>query len=184
MAAKKKVKTKKRASQQRKSEIAVPEPPRDRPTFAQGYGIKPDGKGLIAWNDVRAKLAKSKNYWVATARPDGRPHSMPIWGVWLDGALIFGTDRNSRKARNLQRQPIAIVHLESGDDAVILECDAREVTDPAVIATVDCAVSEEIQNEAHRCARRALHSGHEAARRVRVAGARFSGFGYALEVLK
>jgi len=137
MAAKKKAKTKKRASQPRKSEISVPEPPRDRPTFAQGYGIKPDGKGLIAWSDVCAKLAKSKNYWVATARPDGRPHSMPIWGVWLDGALIFGTDRNSRKARNLQGQPVAIVHLESGDDAVILECDAREVTDPSVIATVD-----------------------------------------------
>jgi hypothetical protein len=136
MSAKKRVRTRKPAPR-RKAEIQVPEPSRDRPTFAQGYGIKPDGKGLIAWNDVCAKLAKSHNYWVATSRPDGRPHSMPIWGIWLEGALIFGTDRNSRKARNLQRQPVAIVHLESGEDAVILECAAREVTDPAEIATID-----------------------------------------------
>jgi Pyridoxamine 5'-phosphate oxidase len=136
MAAKKKLQVKTR-TQRRTVSAASPEPPRDRPTFAQSYGIKPDGKGLISWNDVSAKLAKSRNYWVATSRPDGRPHSMPIWGVWLDGALIFGTDRNSRKARNLQRQPVAIVHLESGDDAVILECAAREVTDAAEIATID-----------------------------------------------
>jgi hypothetical protein len=136
MAAKKKARAKNLA-QRRTVPAAPPEPPRDRPTFAQGYGIKPDGKGLIAWNDVCAKLAKSHNYWVATSRPDGRPHSMPIWGIWLDGALIFGTDRNSRKARNLQSQPIAIVHLESGNDAVILECAAREVTDPSEIATID-----------------------------------------------
>lgn len=136
MAAKKKARTKKPAHR-RTAPSALPEPPRDRPTFAQSYGIKPDGKGLINWNDVCTRLAKAHNYWVATSRPDGRPHSMPIWGVWLDGALVFGTDRNSRKARNLQRQPDAIVHLESGDDAVILECVAREITDPAEIATID-----------------------------------------------
>ncbi len=138
MAAKKKAQAKKPA-QRRTVPDAAPEPPRDRPAFAQSYGIKPDGKGLIAWNDVCAKLTKSKNYWIATARPDGRPHSMPVWGVWLDGALIFGTDRNSRKARNLQRQPVAIVHLESGDDAVILECAAQEITDAAEIAAIDAA---------------------------------------------
>lgn len=133
----KKSRSRKKSRRRGNAKTLAPEPPRDRPTFAQGYGIKPDGKGLIAWNDVCAKLTKSRNYWVATARPDGRPHSMPIWGIWLDGALIFGTDRNSRKARNLQREPIAVVHLESGADAVILECAAREVTHPAEIAKID-----------------------------------------------
>jgi hypothetical protein len=85
MAAKKKVRTRKSAPR-RKAETSAPEPPRDRPTFVESYGIKPDGKGLIAWDDVCARLAKSRNYWVATSRPDGRPHSMPVWGVWLEGA--------------------------------------------------------------------------------------------------
>ncbi|PYX80352.1 MAG: hypothetical protein DMG70_24015 [Acidobacteria bacterium] len=43
-------------------------------------------------------------------RPDGRPHSIPLWGFWLEGALYFGTARSSRLARNLARQPVVSVH--------------------------------------------------------------------------
>jgi hypothetical protein len=86
-----------------------------------------------------ARLEKSKNYWIGSTCPDGRPHIMPVWGVWLDGAVIFGTDRGSRKARNIRANPLATVHLESGDDAVILECSAREVTDAREIAEIDTA---------------------------------------------
>ena len=32
---------------------------------------------------------------------DARPHVMPVWGVWMDEALWFGSSRGSRKARNL-----------------------------------------------------------------------------------
>jgi len=115
----------------------TPEPPADRPSFAKGYGIKKDGDGMLPWSDVTARLQKSRNYWVATTRPDGRPHVMPVWGVWHGGAVIFGTDRNSRKGRNLQANPQATVHLESGDDVVILECTPREVTDKSEIASID-----------------------------------------------
>lgn len=57
-----------------------------------------------------------------------------MWGVWLDDMLCFGTDRFSRKARNLAVNPALTVHLESGDDAVILEGVAEEMTDPALLA--------------------------------------------------
>jgi hypothetical protein len=118
---------------------ATPEPPADRPSFAKGYGIKKDADGMVPWRDACARLEKSRNYWVATMRPDGRPHVMPVWGVWHGGAVIFGTDRNSRKGRNLQANPQATVHLESGDDVVILECTPREVTDKNEIAAIDVA---------------------------------------------
>jgi len=117
----------------------TPEPPADRPSFAKSYGIKKDADGMVPWSDVNARLEKSHNYWVATTRPDGRPHVMPVWGVWHDGAVIFGTDRNSRKGRNLQANPHATVHLESGDDVVILEGTPREVTDKHEIAVIDVA---------------------------------------------
>ncbi len=129
----------KSSAQVPKAKNVTPEPERGRPTFSKGYGIKADDKGLVAWKDACAQLAKSRNYWVATSRPDGRPHSMPVWGVWMDDAVIFGTDRNSRKARNIQHNPVATVHLESGDEAVILECTAEEITDAGVIAAVDAA---------------------------------------------
>jgi len=105
----------------------------------KGYGIHGGTKGLVAWSKVMAQLEKSKNYWIGSTRPDGRPHVMPVWGVWLDGAVCFGTDRTSRKARNLQAKPAATVNLESGDEAVIIEGMAREIVDAKEIAAIDAA---------------------------------------------
>jgi Pyridoxamine 5'-phosphate oxidase len=103
----------------------------------KGYGIPADRKGMLEWKRVSQQLVESRNYWIATTRPDGRPHTVPVWGVWLDGALHFGTDRRSRKARNLATNQGTVIHLESGDDAVILEGVAEEIADPSIIARID-----------------------------------------------
>ena len=75
----------------------------DRPALAAGYGLLPEseGKGLLPWNWVTERLERSRNYWIATTRPDGRPHVMPVWGVWMEDALYFGTDPASVKGRNI-----------------------------------------------------------------------------------
>ncbi len=87
----------------------------------------------MPWEWAETRLVASRNYWIASSRPDGRPHVMPVWGVWLAGALLFATDRKSRKAKNLAANPFVSVHLESGDEVVILEGRAVEVSDPAVL---------------------------------------------------
>ncbi len=46
---------------------------------------------------------------------------MPVWAIWVDGALVFSTSPDSRKGRNMERDPRVVVHLESGDEVVILE---------------------------------------------------------------
>jgi pyridoxine/pyridoxamine 5'-phosphate oxidase len=103
----------------------------------EGYGIPSDSKGMLQWADAAARLEKSRNYWIITTRPDGRPHAVPVWGVWLEDAVYFGTDRRSRKAKNLAANRSLVIHLESGDDAVILEGEAEEVTDRNLIKRVD-----------------------------------------------
>jgi general stress protein 26 len=90
------------------------------------YGLKPR-KQYLPFSHAEDRLTKSRNYWICTSRPDGRPHSIPVWGFWLDGALYFGTSRSSRKARNLARNAAVSIHLDSGDDVVILEGTAVEV---------------------------------------------------------
>jgi hypothetical protein len=82
---------------------------------------------FLPFTHAEERLAKSRNYWICTTRPDGRPHSIPVWGFWLDGGLCFGTGRSTRKARNLADNPAISVHLESGDDVVILEGAAVEL---------------------------------------------------------
>ncbi len=112
---------------------ASPKPKVGRPSMPKDYGLKGprSGSGLIPWQRAERQLAQSRNYWIGTVRPDGRPHAMPVWGLWLDGAFLFSTSRSSQKARNLARNPALVVHLESGDDVVILEGAAEEVVDPA-----------------------------------------------------
>lgn len=87
----------------------------------------------------RSVWGGSRNYWIVTARPDGRPHAAPVWGVWVEGSLYFGTSRGSVKGRNLARRPELVVHLESGNDVVILEGVVEEVRDRPSFGAIDAA---------------------------------------------
>ena len=104
------------------------------------YGLKSPHK-FLPFTHAQKRLAKSRNYWICTTRPDGRPHSIPVWGFWIDGGLYFGTARSTRKARNLAHNPAISIHLESGDDVVILEGSAEEVdlTEKPTLKKLDAA---------------------------------------------
>jgi Pyridoxamine 5'-phosphate oxidase len=93
----------------------------DRPDLPTGYGISPDSDGLLPWRWVQEQLTTARNYWICTTRADGRPHTLPVWGLWLDDAVLFSTDPDSTKARNLAARPDVVVHLESGDEVVVVE---------------------------------------------------------------
>ena len=102
----------------------------DRPSMPSGYGLRADSEGQVHWAWVEERLTGSRNYWVCTTRADGRPHAIPVWAVWVDGVLLFSTDPKSLKGRNLAARPEVVVHLESGDEVVILEGVAEQM-DPA-----------------------------------------------------
>ena len=86
-----------------------------------GYGLPKSKKGLLPWKWAEDRLGKSRQYWIATTRPDGRPHVMVVWALWMDGLLYFSTGSKSRKARNLKANPNCTMGTEKADEAVILE---------------------------------------------------------------
>jgi nitroimidazol reductase NimA-like FMN-containing flavoprotein (pyridoxamine 5'-phosphate oxidase superfamily) len=86
-----------------------------------GYGLPRSKKGLLSWTWALERLRRSRQYWIATTRPDGRPHVMVVWALWLDGALYFSTGSQSRKARNLALNPHCTMCTERADEAVVLE---------------------------------------------------------------
>ena len=104
------------------------EPLASRPLIP-GYGLADAGvgRGLLPWRWAQDRLSKSHNYWIATTRPDGRPHVMVVWGLWLDGAFWFSTGRDSRKARNLAVNPHCVISTENASQAVIVEGVAEQV---------------------------------------------------------
>ena len=58
---------------------------------------------------------------------------MPIWGIWVNGTFYFSTGRESRKAKNLAKNPKCVVCNERAEEAVILHGDAEEIADVALI---------------------------------------------------
>ena len=103
-----------------------------------GYGIAgPEhGSGLLHWSWAAERLTAARNYWVVSVWPDGRPHTMPVWGMWDDSTLWFTTAAGSRKARNLRSDPRCCVSTEDASDPVIIEGVTRFVTDPVVLQRV------------------------------------------------
>lgn len=97
----------------------MPEP--ERPRLPAGYGeFDPFTiETAPSWDNVEPRLEVARNYWVTTSDEHG-PHSVPVWGLWFDLAFMFATDKNSRKARALAVDARCQVHLESGDDVVIV----------------------------------------------------------------
>jgi PPOX class probable F420-dependent enzyme len=98
------------------------------------YGIETSSDGMLTWEWVEDQLTKARNYWLATTQPDGAPHVAPFWGIWQDGVLLFSTHAESRKARNLAANPRAAVHLESGDEVVMLDGRVLVTEDATLLA--------------------------------------------------
>jgi len=112
------------------------DPTPERPRMPAVYGLvkaaSQPGERL-PWSRVRKSLATARLYWVVTVRPDGRPHAMPVEGVWLDGRLHFGAGPQTRRGRNLAANPEIVIHVDSAREAVILEGRAERIKDPAVL---------------------------------------------------
>jgi nitroimidazol reductase NimA-like FMN-containing flavoprotein (pyridoxamine 5'-phosphate oxidase superfamily) len=89
-----------------------------------------------AWDDIERLLTDAQLYWIITVRPDGRPHAVPLVGVWHDGAFAFCTGVEEQKQRNLGANPNVAVTTgstgangwDSGKD-VVVEGAAVRVTD-------------------------------------------------------
>jgi nitroimidazol reductase NimA-like FMN-containing flavoprotein (pyridoxamine 5'-phosphate oxidase superfamily) len=95
-----------------------------------GYGIPRDRKGLLSWSHVTERMAEAKHYWVSTVSPDGRPHSTPVDGLWVDDRLYFGGYPQTRRHRNMAANPAVCIHLGNALDVVILHGDAHVLLAP------------------------------------------------------
>jgi nitroimidazol reductase NimA-like FMN-containing flavoprotein (pyridoxamine 5'-phosphate oxidase superfamily) len=91
----------------------------------------------IGNEQILRRLRSAPNLWVATVRPDGRPHLTPTWFVVHDEKVYICIDPASVKARNLARNRHVALALEDGSAPIIVEGSARRLEradwPPAVI---------------------------------------------------
>jgi hypothetical protein len=117
------------------------EPKADR--NLDGYGAP-----LIPWAKVRDVLSRKipqepgsggpnrHTCWLATVRPDGRPHVMPLGVLLVDSAMYFTAGPATRKAKNLAHNPHCVVTVATHDFDLVVEGTAVKVTDPAKVARI------------------------------------------------
>jgi pyridoxamine 5'-phosphate oxidase-like protein len=106
----------------------VTEPRADRP-HVPGYGIPKSMKGTLPWSWARERLDKAMVYWLATTGSDNAPHLIPIWGAWVDDRW-YVEGGPTRWQRNLRENPKMAIHVEIGEEVVIVEGDAQELVAP------------------------------------------------------
>lgn len=109
-----------------------------------------DGYGAptIPWEKVRDALMQRipqepgaggpdrHTCWLATVRPDGRPHVMPLGVLWVDGAFYFTAGATTRKAKNLAHDPRCVITVATHAFDFVLEGKAVKVLDPSKVARV------------------------------------------------
>jgi len=102
------------------------QPEAGRP-FMPGYGISESAEGILPWSWAVERLSRSQNFWLSTTRPDGRPHAMAVWAVWVDGGLYFSTGETTVKARNLAERSDCVVTTDQAAEPVVIEGRAKRV---------------------------------------------------------
>jgi nitroimidazol reductase NimA-like FMN-containing flavoprotein (pyridoxamine 5'-phosphate oxidase superfamily) len=98
------------------------------PTAAQPFSAE-DARPPVTWAEARRRLEEADTYWLATVRPDGRPHVVPVLAVWVDDALHASAGASTRKGRNLARDPRCVVAAGGPSLDLVLEGRAAKVAD-------------------------------------------------------
>lgn len=91
---------------------------------------------------LRDRLDTEPNIWLATVRPDGRPHLVAIWFVYVDGHLWVCTGASSVKVHNLAAEPRVTISLKEGNRSAIGEGTAHLEPAPFPTAVVDAFIAK------------------------------------------
>jgi PPOX class probable F420-dependent enzyme len=70
------------------------------------------------------RLSAEAIIWLGTVRPDGRPHSVPVWFAWHDPMVLIFSMPKTAKVGNVRLSPAVSLALDSADrgqDIVLAE---------------------------------------------------------------
>jgi nitroimidazol reductase NimA-like FMN-containing flavoprotein (pyridoxamine 5'-phosphate oxidase superfamily) len=96
--------------------------------LADLYGLEP-----IPWSRALAALEtgsqRNETSFLATTRPDGRPHLAGVGAVWEDGKVYFVSGDGTRKSRNVAENPSCAISISLPGIDLVIEGEAQRVMD-------------------------------------------------------
>ena len=99
------------------------------------------GSAELPWSRPRDILASDTpeadlTFFVATVRPNGRPHSAGVGATWVDSTLYFTSGPGTLKSRNLAANPACSVSVRLRGIDLVLDGEAHRVTDASTLERV------------------------------------------------
>ena len=85
----------------------------------------------VPWSEAEPRLIRGSWFWLATVRPDGAPHLVPVFAAWAGASFFLASKDRARKSRNLEAESRCVISTDTGDLHVIVEGVARHVRDEA-----------------------------------------------------
>lgn len=120
----------------------------------------------LSWSAVSRRLEEAALYWLCTVRPDGRPHAVPVDGLWMDAAIWFGGSDAAVHQVNISTNPRVVLHIEDGSAPIIVEGVATTVVPDPAQADALAALSKKKYGYAPPVEAYAVGIWHVPARRV------------------
>ncbi len=103
--------------------------------LADLYGLDP-----IPWSRALEALEsaepRTQTPFLATTRPDGRPHVAAVGAIWDGGKIYFVSGAATRKSRNLAANANCVISMSLPGIDLVLEGVARRVTDAPTLERI------------------------------------------------
>jgi len=100
----------------------------DQKNLADLYGLD-----LIPWSRALEALEsaepRTQTPFLATTRPDGRPHVAAVGALWDGGKVYFVSGSGTRKSRNLAQNANCVMSMSLTGIDLVIEGTAAKVTD-------------------------------------------------------
>lgn len=105
------------------------------PPEGRGTDIASDSESMetLDWSEAERRLNRGGYCWLATIRPDGAPHVMPVLAVWSESVVFVSSKDTTRKSRNLAADGRCVLTTDAGAAHLIVEGEARRVRDRATL---------------------------------------------------
>ena len=95
------------------------------------YGVEGRSWTPLPWSWAAERLNANQNFWVVTVSAQGRPHALPVWGVWDDdeACFAFSCGPRAKKLRNLTTNPQVVITVDDTVECISVEGRAAPVRD-------------------------------------------------------
>lgn len=90
----------------------------------------------VPWEQGQRHLEEAGTYWLATVRPDSRPHIRPVLAVWVEDTLYTTSSPGAFKSKNLALDSRCVITTHTDDLDLVVEGTATKVTDDATAQRV------------------------------------------------